>query len=188
MNPTYTYNGVSYTDDQKNLILADQKVISDLQSQVRGYENDNLRLDGEINNYMAAVASNGSCYNLSGVGGNLSARQKCIDSNNNAWSQARNDQSANTGRINSLNSDIQTATTKLNNDIITIQNDIKFQIQAQTSNVNASNSPATISGQNALALQNIKNQADKEKEKQKLVGFGIAALLIFGIVYVLVSK
>lgn len=197
MNPTtsYTYNGVTveYSQAQKDLVLADQKVISDLQQQTRNLQGLISNLESDIQRYMAAVQTNGSCYSLSGVGGSKSPRQACIDQNNNAWDQARGQQATAQGQMDAVNNtQIPAAVKKLNDDIQTIQNDIKLQIQAQVSNSNAANAPAVVAGQNAQAIEALHNQAalDQLKQQQtiKIAAFFLITVVIIGVVVAIVKR
>lgn len=192
---SYTYNGVTveYSQAQKDLLLNDQKVISDLQAQVRNIQGLISTLESQIQTHMAAVQTNGSCYSLSGFGGSNSPRQQCIDQNNNAWSEKRGQQATAQSQIDNINnSQIPAAVKKLNDDLQTIQNDIKLQIQAQISNSNAQNAPAVVAGQNAQAIEALHNQAELDKLKQeqniKIAAFVLFTILVVGIVVAVVRK
>lgn len=194
MNPeSFTYAGITvfYTDQQKQIIIDDQKAIADLQQQVRNKQGEIGQIDGNVQVYMAAVSNNphGSCWKEITYAPGLKkwvSDSNCINSNNAAWSAARGQQDALKGQIDNINSvQLPAASKKLNDDIITIQNDIKLQIQAtQTTAANA-NLPnqSNLNNQQALAAIAAQTAADKDKKEQqtKIVLFVLIAAVVITI-------
>ena len=94
--------------------------------------------------------------------------------------------------------------TAYNNDLIQVQNNIKFQIQTQQSNQNAANqntvnanslnnnTPAAIAQQNALnaslQAQQIAAASAKSAQTQKYLLFGFVVVVIAGLAYIILKK
>lgn len=197
MNPTnYTYNGVTvnYTDAQKNLVIAAQKTISDLQQQVRDIQNSYNGLEGQIQSAIAAVSESpyGACWSKN-MFNKWIKDEGCYNSQNAFWQNGRAQQGVMQSQMDQINNvQLPQATKTLNDTITTIQNDIKLQIQAQESNSNAANLPSVIAGQNAASIEALHNQAAQDKLKQeqniKMFGFFVVAIIVIGIVIVIIKK
>lgn len=204
MNPlSFTYNGttVSYSQAQKDIIVADQNLITQLNSQLAAHQNEYARLEGVINEAKSKLDN--YCNTLSGVGGSNSPRSKCQATYNNQWDTARAQQGTVAGYITANATQTASAVKKLNDDIITIQNDIKLQIQTQQANAAAeaaaannqstvSTAPAVVAA-NAAAIQTqLANEAAAAKLKQeqtiKVVGFVLLAIVLISVGFLLVRR
>lgn len=210
MNPvqqSFTYSNitVSYSDAQKNLVLSDQNNINSLLDQIKQLTSFIASKQNEINGFSAAVSDNphGSCYTPVYVFGQLvswKVDSQCINDNNAAWNNARADSDVAQGKIDNINNSLMPAAVKkLNDDIATIQNDIKLQIQAQlansASNTNsaaASNLPNQSNLNNQQALAALNNQAAQDKLKQeeniKIFQFIVVAIVILGVVFFVAKR
>ena len=201
-NNSFTYNGVTveFSEAQKAIILADQNLITKLNNQKSDLQNQNDYWSGVVNNAMNQL--NTVCNTLSGFGGSNSPRQKCIDSNNASWNNARAQQSTISDQLNTNATQLASAIKKLNDDTTTIQNDIKLQIQTQQANAAAATSaaanqatvttaPANAAAANQQALASLQNQAQaaqlKQEQNIKIGGFIVAAIVII-VLAVLVIK
>lgn len=191
MNPTsYTYNGITveYTDQQKQIIVNDQNTIQDLQQQVRNKQGEIGQLESDIQSAMAAVSENpyGACWSQVTVLPGIKKWVKddnCYNTNNANWSAWRAQQQTLQGQIDNINNvQLPAASKKLNDDITTIQNDIKLQIQATQTTANNANLPqqSQLNNQQTLASIAAQAAADKDKREQqtKVVAFVLIAAVV----------
>lgn len=199
----YTYQGVtvSYSDAQKSIILADQQSIKNLQDQVNQLQGAIGAINDNISAYSSAVSNNphGSCYTQNYFGGWV-VDQKCVDDNNAAWQAEINHRSSVQSQIDTINnSEIPVSVKKLNDDLATIQNDIKLQIQTQIANTAANTAGATaanIPNQSALINQQqlaaLANQATADKLKQEqniqVIKFILVAIVILGVTFLVAKR
>lgn len=204
MNPeSFTYNGVtvSYSEAQKAIILADQNLITQLKSQYASYQSQYNDQEARINE--AQNHLDNDCNSLSGWGGSSSPRQQCIDRWNTQWNDARAVEASLINYMNTNQSQQTSAVKKLNDDIATIENDIKLQIQTQLANTAAANAaanqqstvstaPAVVAANAAAVQTQLANQAAAAKLKQeqniKLAEFGVIAVVIVVIGIFVVKK
>lgn len=192
MNETsFTYSGVTvqYTEAQKAIILQDQNLITQLKGQLINHQNEIQRLEGLVNE--AKDHLDNECNGYSG-----SKRQNCINQWNAQWDTARSQQNTVYGYITVNGQQQASAVKKLNDDIATIQNDIKLQIQTQLANTAAetaaannqttvTTAPVNAAAAAQLAITQANNAAAAEKAKSerqtKMFGFGIVAVVIITI-------
>lgn len=199
----FTYSGVtvSYSEEQKAILLADQNLITQLKAQLIAHQNEYIRIEGIISE--AKNQLDNECNKLSGFGGKDSPKQKCIDYNNGIWNAAIVDRGIVSDRINANATQQASAVKKLNDDILTIQNDIKLQIQTQLSNTaaqtaaaqneaNVITAPANAAASAAATQTELMNQAATAKLKQeqtiKIVGFILLAVVVITIGYFIFKK
>lgn len=204
MNPTsYTFQGVtvSYSDQQKALVLADQNNIQSLQDQIRNLQEQIGAVNLNIATYAAAVSNNphGSCYTQN-IAGGWRVDQACVDANNAAWNQEAGHRDTLQAQIDTINNSLlPAASKKLNDDIITIQNDIKLQIQTQLANTAqntaaaaAANLPnqSNLSSQQQIALINAQSasQLAKQQQQTKIAEFIIVAFVVIGLAALILKK
>lgn len=182
---SYTYNGttVEYTEAQKAIILADMNLIAQLKEKKNNIQNSYNVAESQVNEAKSHLDND--CPKLNNFPNK--DKDKCMDYWNGIWNNARATQTQIlTLEIPTVDQQIASATKKLNDDIATIQNDIKLQIQAQQSNVSAqttvSTAPITAQAQAQAQIQALKNQAEKEKleseRKTKMFQFGVVAVVI----------
>lgn len=201
MNPeSFTYNGVtvSYSEAQKAIVLADQNLITQLKAQYADYQNQYNQQEAIVTD--AKNHLDNICNNLTSLGG---VKQSCIDTWNNRWNDARAQQQVLITYMNTNQTQQTSAVKKLNDDITTIENDIKLQIQTQLANTAAANAAANqqstvstapaIVAANAAAVQTqLANEAAAAKLKQeqniKLAEFGVIAIVIVVIGIFVVKK
>lgn len=198
MNDQFTYNGVtvSYTEAQKAIILADQNLITTLQNDLANYKNSYNFQEGLINE--AKDHLDNECNRYYGA-----RRTNCQAQWNNQWDNARANQATIIGYIDTNNSQSLSATKKLNDDLIVIQNDIKLQIQTQLANtaaataaannqVNVSTAPTNAAAANEQALADLQNKAEAERLKSerqtKMFTFGAITLVIIVIAVLIIKK
>lgn len=202
MNPqVFTYSGVtvSYTEAQKAIVLADQNLLTNL----AGRLSDNRQ---NYDRYEAAVIEakdklDNYCNTLKGNWGQ--DRKECIDTWNNIWNNSRNAQTELNNEMATINTQIASATKKLNDDINTIENDIKLQIQTQLANTaaanaaaanqaNVSTAPIIAAGNVAATQTQLANEAAAAKLKQqqniKVVEFIIIAVMVIAIGYFIFKR
>lgn len=209
---SFTYNGttVNFTEAQKAIILADQNLITQLNNQKNALTTRYGQLEGTIAEARAKLDN--YCNNLSNYGlptlqnpnPYTGAKDKCIEQWNSIWTSARNeaDNVANV-EIPIKTTQINSAIKKLNDDLTTIQNDIKLQIQTQQANTAAAsaaagnqatiiNAPANAAAANEQALLDLKNQAEAAKLKQeqtiKIFGFVLLAVVVIVVAVLLIRK
>ncbi len=206
MNPnTFTYQGqtVSYTEDQKAIVIADQNLITQLQANLRNYQARYSQLETIINDAIAKTQSGGYCDSLSKFG-SPSPKSQCHTQYNNIWDSARAEQGTIANTIYpTINTQIASATKKLNDDITTIENDLKLQIQTQLANAAAeaaaanaqttvNNAPAVIAANSAAAQLQLANDAAAAKLKQeqniKVAGFVLIAVVVIAIGFFVVRR
>lgn len=203
MNETsFTYQGVTvnYSEAQKAIILADQNLITQLKNQLIAHQNEIARLEGVINS--AKNQLDNVCNGLSKIG-SPSPKQACIDANNQAWDRARADQTTVYGYITANGVQQTSAVKKLNDDIATIQNDIKLQIQTQLANTAAATAaagnqatvttaPTVAMGNAAAQIEQLKNENEQAKLKQeqnvKIALFGFVAVVVIVIAVLVIRR
>lgn len=194
MNPeSFTYNGVtvSYSEAQKAIVLADQNLITQLKSQYADYQSQYNEQESRINE--AKNQLDNYCNTLSGSVFNGNPKQACIDANNQKWNEARAVEASLINYMNTNQTQQTSAVKKLNDDITTIENDIKLQIQTQLANTAAAtaaaNNQATVTtapavvNANAAAVQTqLANEAAAAKLKQeqniKIATFTLVAIVV----------
>lgn len=210
MNPNqteYTYGGVTvkFTDAQNAILTADSQAISDLNSMIADLNRQFLHQDNLVNIAISNLAHCDDLYKIwasdpatvamaifNTPGWIIESEKRkgvtnlCISQNNANWKSARSVQGGITNSIAKAKEDIISATTKLNNDLITFQNAIKLQIQAQIANVaantqGAANDPATIAGQVQLNIRKEEEATAQEKLKQETTTKIAAFIVIAGV-------
>lgn len=210
MNPetSFTYQGVTvnYSEAQKAIILADQNLIATLNAQLRALQNEYNSLEGQVAEAQSHLDN--ECNNYKDWEGipprQTNRRTNCINQWNGVWSSARNKQKViSESEIPTKNSQITNATKKLNDDIATIQNDIKLQIQTQLANTAAATAAAgnqatvttapTVAAANAAAqIEQLKNENEQAKLKQeqniKIALFGFIAVVVIVIAVLVIRK
>lgn len=204
MNPeSFTYNGVtvSYSEAQKAIVLADQNLITQLKAQYASLQDSYNAQEALVND--AKNHLDNYCNTLSGSVFSGNPRQQCIDTYNRQWNTARATELDIQGQMNTNGLQQASAVKKLNDDITTIENDIKLQIQTQLANTAAANAAANqqstvstapaIVAANAAAVQTqLANEAAAAKLKQeqniKLAEFGVIAVVIVVIGIFVVKK
>lgn len=233
MNPElqYTWSNITiqFTEQQKAIILADQQRITRLESEkntlVTNLLNQKPPLEASYATEEQAIAFSQNQLNTVCHTYFFSwDRKECEDQNNARWDEARNNQASIIEQLNVINNnlnpnvigstiyvknaEIASAKQTLNNDILTIQNQIKLQIQAQIANSTAAtqnasniaginqNDPALLqaqlNAQHAEDLAALQNQAAKDKLQQeqtiKIATFSLVALVIIGLAIVVIRR
>lgn len=187
MTPTsYTFNGqtVSFNDTQRALLFADQALIIKL-------NNDIAEWDRQIAVHTATANHWNNIYaNECPQKQKYDDRVKCSNEAIFMRDQAYADRASVINQKQLTLEQLSRAQKQLNNDLILIQDQIKFDIQAQTSNTDTNteinnNTPQAISDRAKITAE-----ANKLKQEQtlKIVGFVLLAGTIIALGVFLIRR
>lgn len=187
MTPTnYTYNGltVEFNETQKALLFAGQQKIISINNWI-------AELNRQLSVHLDRIAHWDNQYkNECPKINKYDDRKRCSEQAIAFRDQAYVDRAGVLATKDLTLEDLKRAQQQLNDDLILIQNQIKFEIQAQTSNVNANtqtnqNTPEAIQQRAAITAE-----ANKLKQEQtlKIVGFVLLAGTIIALGVFLIRR
>lgn len=206
---SFTYNGttVSFTSDQQAILNSDVVKINNevsnlnsllqiqlqlnqsLQSKQKDLDQANLVLKSD-NPFTPQVVHSAHIATVNAITNEVNSLNTQIDNNNQSISLSKKNLNINpdTDQSETYPTSFVTA---YNKDLVAIQDQIKFQIQAQQANQNAANqntqNQVLISQNNPSLItqaNQLKAQSSEQTKKYVLFGFIIVVVIIAGIVII----
>lgn len=206
---SFTYNGttVSFTSDQQAILNSDVVKINNevsnlnsllqiqlqlnqsLQSKQKDLDQANLVLKSD-NPFTPGVVHSSHIAAVNAITNEVNSLNTQIDNNNQSISLSKKNLNINpdTDQSETYPTSFVTA---YNKDLVAIQDQIKFQIQAQQANQNAANqntqNQVLISQNNPSLItqaNQLKAQSSEQTKKYVLFGFVIVVVIIAGIVII----
>lgn len=194
MNPTsYTYGGITveFNETQKALLQADEQAINKLNLDIIEWDRQISVHQSTINYYENQLSS--YCPTLA----KYEDRKSCAENATFARNTGYSDRATVMTQKQYTLEQLARAKQKLNDDLILIQNQIKFQIQSQIANTTAntqgaSNTVAINQSNPAVIAEQIRRQAEQDKLKQeqniKIVGFILLTVVVLTIGVISIRK
>lgn len=194
-------DGVSLSQAQKDLLSKDLNLIDSLQSEANNLEDLLRQAEGDVAN---ARAQRLACDSMN----QGTARKNCITGRDADWNAAANRRDQYSNSLTSKNAQIVVAKKNYNDDLDSIQNSIKLQIQANLANSQSQtqaiqnqvslqqNDPRLLLQKNQLEAENklkaIELQATLDKQKKeastKIVIFVVITLAVVLVGFVVIKK
>ena len=203
-----SYNGVSFTEEQKSILTKDLNSIDELEVQLKSHQDTYNEIELKVNVIISGLEDCKKMplnqYPSPSLNAQLEQkRNQCITTFNSRWDSLRGVQASVTSKINSTLQQIELAKKNYNDDLESIQNQIKFQIQANISNTandtQAAQNQVTLNQndprlllvkaqtESAAKLKALELQATLDKQKReaegKMVGFILIAVAVIGLGY-----
>lgn len=177
-----SFQGVSFSEEQKATLQKDLDLIDSITAYIAGLNQQYSQEEDKINNAKSQLDY--LCNKLNGQ-----QRSNCINKNNAQWDHSRSVQARIINDINVKKEALKAAEKNYNDDLDAIQNAIKFQIQASSTNVQSQvtvnqNDPRILllkaKAEEAAKLKALELQAtlDKQKRDSQVEVFGFITIVI----------